>query len=148
MPNFTTAQGNFDNIDNHPTYQLIHLLMAVADHRIEQGLGPMFTFMIDSAMRRHDCNFFDLARICIACSIKAKQAELPASIYREILLKFGKVFEKMEEDEEYYSLLKLNSYVEKLPLLPQEHAKDYFLLERQFVNNLTDKYQNNHPIDT
>jgi len=108
----------------------------------------MFTFLIDTAMRRHDCNFFDLTRICIACSIKAKQTELAASIYREILLKFAKVFEKMEEDEEYYSLLKLNSYVEKLPILPQEYAKDYFLLEQHFVNNLTEKYKNNHPIDT
>ncbi len=56
--------------------------------------------------------------------------------------------EKMEEDDEFYSLLKLNSYVEMLPLLPQEHSKDYFLLERQFVSKLTDKLQNHHPIDT
>jgi hypothetical protein len=111
-------------------------------------MGPMFSFLIDTAMRRHDCNFYDLNRICIACWIKARQAELPASIYREILLKFGKVMEKMEEDDEFYSLLKLNSYVEMLPLLPQEHSKDYFLLERQFVSKLTDKLQNHHPIDT
>ena len=76
-------------------------MWALSDKRLEQKMGPMFSFCLDELQRRQDHTFFDLRRMTKACWLKDEEepGTIQDSIYLDLLHRIVKAIETNSQDD-------------------------------------------------
>ena len=121
------------DIDIVNTQRLTYFLKAVADERIEKGVGPFFQFYLSHLFKRMDMQFGDFRRIVYSCWIKDRQrsGSIAKETWQQLLQMYEKVLRQDTVDKHDLDIFEnIETTFVDLPPFPEEYAVQIFNIER------------------